>query len=76
MPVSSTMVLKARPRSLSERDITEAEGAHHGERPIDSREPRVVLTFPRHDRVEQPAVEQNDRDDEDHVFCERLELPV
>ena len=59
-----------------ERDITEAEGAHHGERPIDSREPRVVLTFPRHDRVEKPAEEQHDRDEEDHVFHERRELPA
>ncbi len=36
----------------------------------------VVLTFPRHDCLEQPAVEQNDRNEEDQVFHERRELPA
>ena len=59
-----------------ERNITEAERAHHGERPIDSGEPRVVLTLPRHDHVEQPTVEQNDRDEDDHILHEQRELPA
>jgi hypothetical protein len=54
-------------------DVTEAQRAHHGECPVDPREPRVLLTLPRHDHVEQPAVEEDDGDEEGEVPDERRE---
>jgi hypothetical protein len=35
-----------------ERDVAEAERAHHREGPVDPGEPGVILSLPRHDHVE------------------------
>jgi hypothetical protein len=59
-----------------ECDVSEAERAHHRERPVDPREPRVILALPSHDYMENPAVQQHDRDHEDDVSHERRELPA
>lgn len=60
-----------------ERDIAEAEGAHHGEGPVDARDPRMPLPLDvRHDEVEDHRVDYHDRGQDEQIADKRRDVPL
>ncbi|MBW2401002.1 MAG: hypothetical protein JRG80_17335 [Deltaproteobacteria bacterium] len=51
-----------------ERDVAEPERAHHRERPIETRDPRVPLALEQHHAVEGDRIGADDRRQEDQVL--------
>ena len=59
-----------------ERDVPEPERGHHGERPVEPREPRVVLSFPDHQRVEQDGIRQDHRNQRAHELGQDTQIAL
>jgi hypothetical protein len=56
------------PEVAVESDVSEAEGAHHRERPVETGEPGMLLALMQHHQVEQHRVEQNGAGEERQVL--------
>ena len=58
-----------------ERDVSETERGHHGQRPVDTGDPAVLFALPCHQKVKTDAIHPNHRDQQQEELRERPQVP-